>query len=88
MIASIEAPFTFLQEPAEILLLDAIEAAQVTLGLVLCQLIILGYREVSFVRASSMVNCYLTPRWFWFVAVAHTLRFLRAEARCPRCDAP
>ena len=38
--------------------------------LVLCQLIILGYSEVSFVRASSMVNCHLTPRCFWFVAVA------------------
>ena len=38
--------------------------------LVLCQLIILGYREVSFVRASSMVNCHWTPRWFSFVAAA------------------
>ena len=34
MIASIEAPCTLLQEPVEVLLLDAIEAAQVTILLV------------------------------------------------------
>jgi len=34
MISSIEAPFTLLQKPMEMLFLDAIETPQMTLGLV------------------------------------------------------
>ena len=34
MVASIEAPFTFLQEPVEIVGFDAIKFAQLALGLI------------------------------------------------------
>ena len=62
---------TVMQNVSYGLTMSRLTKAQVSeKALVLCQLIILGYSEVNFVRASSMVNCHLTPRWFWFVAIA------------------